>query len=107
MPRIFERLKPSLKGGLTAEMLIQMAKLENLSYHINYIPTHLDVTSIVNKEELGKKILQFVISSKLDEIQFEQSIPFIKELAKEENGKYLIEEPFAFITNKIYPNSFH
>ena len=100
MPRLYTRLKQSVDGILTAEMLIQMAKVENLSYHINYVPTHLDVTSIVHKEELGKKILQFVISRKLDESQYEESIPYIKDLAKEENGKFLIEEPFAFIINQ-------
>lgn len=100
MPRIYDRLKPSLKGGLTAESLIRMTITQNLGYRIHYIPTRFDVTSIVNHEETGKKILEFVISSKLDERQFEQSIPFIKELAKEKKGKFIIKEPFAFITNR-------
>ena len=99
LPRLYGRFKQSSEGILTAERLIQMAKVESLSYHINYVTTHLDVTSIVNKEELGRKILQFVISRKLDESQYEESIPYIKDLAKKDNGKYLIEEPFAFIIN--------
>ncbi|HEV8052841.1 MAG TPA: class I SAM-dependent methyltransferase [Parachlamydiaceae bacterium] len=100
MPRIYDRLKSNLQGGLTAEKLMKKTNAEGLNYHMDYVSAQLDVTSIIHREETGKKILQFVISSKLDENQFEQLILLIKELAKEENGKFIIEEPFAFITNR-------
>ena len=100
MPRIYKHLKPDLKGCLTAEKLMKRTHAAGLNYRMDYVPAELDVTSIINREEEGKKILQFVISSKLDENQFERSIPLIKELAKEEKGTFIIEEPFAFITNR-------
>jgi SAM-dependent methyltransferase len=100
MPRIYEALKPSTKGSLTAESLMAMTQSAGIEYNLDYVSAHLDVSSIIKQEELGKKILQFVISSRLNQVQYEESIPVIRHLAKEEDGKFLIEEPFAFISRQ-------
>lgn len=100
IPRVYEMLNASMKDSLTAEALMAMTKAVGLNYQLDYVSAHLDVTSIINQEELGRKILQFMISSRLNQEQFEESIPLIKSLTKEENGKFLIEEPFAFIVSK-------
>lgn len=100
MPRVYKRLKPDLAGCLTAEKLMKGILAERLNYHMEYIPSELDVTSIINRQEEGKKILQFVISGKLDDPQFELSIPAVEELTREENGRFIIDEPFACIVNR-------
>lgn len=105
MPRIYQALKTSTKGALTAESLMAMARSAGIEYHLDYVLAHLDVSSIIKHEELGKKILQFVISSRLNQTQYEAAIPLIRGFTKEEHGKFLIEEPFAFLSSRHSPRA--
>lgn len=106
MPRVYNELMPALKGNkngsLTAEALIQGMKEGNMNqYTLEYVPAELNVTSIIEGSEKGKKILQFVISSQLSDNEFGIAASKVKELAENLHSHWVVKEPFAFITNNF------
>lgn len=106
MPRVYNELMPALKGNkngsLTAEALIHGMKMQGMqNYSLEYVPAELDVTSIIEGSEKGKKILQFVISSQLSDKEFSIAASKVKELAQNAQNHWLVKEPFAFITNNL------
>lgn len=107
MPRVYNELMPALKGNkngsLTAETLFQSMNVKGMNnYSLEYVPAELDVTSIIEGSEKGKKILQFVISSQLSNNEFGIAASKVKELAENTQDRWIVKEPFAFITNNLY-----
>lgn len=101
MPRLYSWLKPGKEGSLTAEKLFKDMLNSGMNHYcLDYVPAELDVQSLLKEEEEGKKILQFIISSKLTDLQFQQALPFIRSLAITRQNKAVISEPFAFIVNR-------
>lgn len=98
MPRLYSRLKTDIKGSLTAEALFQdMCKEGMKHYQLDYVPSVLDITTIVHRTRLGKSILEFIVSRKLNDQQFLQAVPFVLSLSVKRKDRTIIAEPFAFI----------